>query len=150
MEGIQRLDIYILDLQKLYEKYQDRGLLILGFPCDQFGEEPGTNEEVNVFFQINYGVTFPLFEKIQVHGKDKHPLFDYLTQQAGFEGFDLTQSTGKLLHNMLEQQSPQQLLNDEIKWNFTKFLIDRQGHVIKRFESPVDPLDLEPAIEELL
>lgn len=138
------------DLQKLYEKYLDRGLIILGFPSNQFGEEPGSNEEVNVFCQINYGVSFPLFEKIDVKGDDKHPLFNYLTEQAGFEGFDVSQSTGKLLQNMLEVQDPSTLANDEIKWNFTKFLIDRQGNVVKRFETPIDPMDIEPAIEELL
>lgn len=139
------------DLQKLYERYEERGFQILGFPSNQFGEqEPGSNEEVNVFCQINYGVTFPLFEKIEVKGADKHPLFAYLTEQAGFEGFDVSQSSGKLLHTMLEGKDPEALNNDEIKWNFTKFLIDRQGNVIKRFESTVDPLDIEPAIEALL
>jgi len=139
------------DLQKLYEKYKDRGLLILGFPTNQFGEqEPGTNEEVHVFCQINYGVSFPLFEKIEVLGENKHPLFAYLTEQAGFSGFDLSESNGKMLQRMLEEQSPDQLLNNDIKWNFTKFLIDRQGNVVSRFESPVDPLSLEPAIETLL
>lgn len=139
------------DLQKLYERYEARGFQVLGFPSNQFGEqEPGSNEEVNVFCQINYGVTFPLFEKIDVKGEQKHPLFAHLTEQAGFEGFDLNHSTGKLLHSMLESKDPEALTNDEIKWNFTKFLIDREGNVITRFESTVDPLDIEPAIEALL
>lgn len=139
------------DLQKLYERYEESGFQILGFPSNQFGEqEPGSNEEVNVFCQINYGVTFPLFEKVEVKGEHKHPLFAYLTEQAGFEGFDLSHSSGKLLHSMLENKDPEALSNDEIKWNFTKFLIDRQGNVVQRFESTVDPLDIEPAIEALL
>ncbi|MNC03964.1 Hydroperoxy fatty acid reductase gpx1 [compost metagenome] len=139
------------DLQKLYEKYQDQGLQILGFPSNQFGEqEPGSNEEVNVFCQINYGVSFPLFEKVDVKGEHTHPLFTYLTEQAGFEGFDVADSNGKLLHTMLQERDPSALANDEIKWNFTKFLIDRQGNVVKRYESPVDPMDLEPAIRQLL
>ncbi|KWX76087.1 glutathione peroxidase [Paenibacillus jilunlii] len=139
------------DLQKLYEKYQDQGLQILGFPSNQFGEqEPGTNEEVNIFCQINYGVSFPIFEKLDVKGEHQHPLFTYLTDQARFEGFDTTDSNGKLLHTMLQERDPAALDNDEIKWNFTKFLIDRQGNVVKRYESPVDPMDLEPAIQRLL
>jgi glutathione peroxidase len=139
------------DLQKLHEKYQDQGLQILGFPSNQFGEqEPGTNEEVNVFCQINYGVTFPLFEKVDVKGDNLHPLFAYLTEQAGFQGFDETDANGKLLQTMLQERDPAALATDEIKWNFTKFLIDRQGNVVERFESPVDPLDMEPAIQKLL
>lgn len=139
------------DLQKLYERYEDRGFQILGFPSNQFGEqEPGSNEEVNVFCQINYGVTFPLFEKVEVRGENKHPLFTHLIEQAGFEGFDMNHSSGKLLQSMLESKDPEALNNDEIKWNFTKFLIDREGNVVTRFESTVDPLDIEPAIEALL
>ncbi|AIQ49435.1 glutathione peroxidase [Paenibacillus sp. FSL R7-0273] len=138
------------DLQKLHEKYQDQGFQILGFPSNQFGEEPGTNEEVDVFCQINYGVSFPLFEKIDVKGPDKHPLFSYLTSEAGFAGFDQDHSGSRLLQKMLEERDPASLADDEVKWNFTKFLIDRDGHVVKRFESPVDPLDIEPAVEALL
>jgi glutathione peroxidase len=138
------------DLQKLYEKYNEQGFQILGFPSNQFGEEPGTNDEVDVFCQINYGVSFPLFEKIDVKGQNKHPLFAYLTDEAPFQGFNLNNSSGKLLHSMLQAQDPASLADDEVKWNFTKFLIDRTGKVVKRYESPVDPLDIEPAIEELL
>lgn len=139
------------ELQKLYEQYKDQGFTILGFPSNQFGgQEPGTNEEVNVFCQINYGVSFPLFEKIEVKGDDKHPLFAYLTREAGFEGFDIENSSGRLLHTMLSEQDPAALANDEIKWNFTKFLVDRQGNVVKRFESSVEPLEMESAIAGLL
>ena len=138
------------DLQKLYEKFQGQGFQILGFPSNQFGEEPGSNEEVDVFCQINYGVNFPLFEKIDVKGQNKHPLFVYLTSQAGFEGFDPEHSGSRLLQKMLEEHDPLSLLDNEVKWNFTKFLIDREGKVVQRFESTVDPLDLEPAIQALL
>ncbi|WP_379138478.1 glutathione peroxidase [Paenibacillus sp. sgz500958] len=138
------------DLQKLHEKYQDSGLQILGFPSNEFGEETGSNDEVNVFCQINYGVSFPLFEKIDVKGENKHPLFSYLTEQAGFEDFDENNASAKLLRMMLQDRDPASLNDDEIKWNFTKFLIDREGNVVKRFESPVDPLDIEPAIQALL
>ncbi|UQZ33585.1 glutathione peroxidase [Paenibacillus sp. PK3_47] len=138
------------DLQKLYEKYNEQGFQILGFPSNQFGEEPGTNDEVDIFCQINYGVSFPLFEKIDVKGNNKHPLFAYLTEQAEFAGFDPGHAGSRLLHKMLEEHDPASLTDNEVKWNFTKFLIDRKGNVVERFESPVDPLDIEPAIEQLL
>lgn len=83
-------------------------------------------------------------------GENKHPLFHYLTGQAGFEGFDESNASGKLLHAMLQEREPATLADDEVKWNFTKFLIDRKGQVVKRFESYSDPLDIEPAIQELL
>jgi len=139
------------DLQKLYEKYKDRGFEILGFPCNQFGEqEPGTSADVQSFCQINYGVTFPLFEKTLVRGPHAHPLFRYLTEQAPFEGFDTSTPSGNMLNAFLSEKLPEYLEGDDIKWNFTKFLIDRQGNVVRRFESPVDPLDMEPAVEALL
>jgi glutathione peroxidase len=97
-------------LQALYEKYKDKGLVILGFPCNQFGsQEPGTNEEIKEFCSVNYGVTFPMFDKIDVNGKEAHPLYDYLRSQAkGTLG------------------------TEAIKWNFTKFLVDKNGKVIDR------------------
>jgi glutathione peroxidase len=111
------------DLQNLHETYGDKGLAILGFPCNQFGgQEPGTSEEVESFCSLNFGVTFPLFEKIDVKGPDADPIFQYLTEQTG----------------------------GEIKWNFTKFLVDRQGKVVKQFESSVNPLEIAPEIEQLL
>ncbi|MCP1307184.1 glutathione peroxidase [Paenibacillus tyrfis] len=139
------------DLQKLYEKFRDQGLVILGFPCNQFGEqEPGSSEDVHTFCQLNYGVSFPLFEKVNVRGSEKHPLFAYVTEQAPFEGFDLDQSAGKMLSAFLQEKQPELLAGDDIKWNFTKFLVNREGKVVKRFESTVDPLDIEPAVEALL
>lgn len=139
------------DLQRLYDRYKDRGFEVLGFPCNQFGEqEPGSHEEVQSFCQMNYGVSFPLFEKVKVRGKDAHPLFAYLTSQAPFEGFDLNDPRAKLLHAFLQEEYPEFLTGDSIKWNFTKFLIDRNGRVVKRFEPSVDPMDMEPSIQELL
>ncbi|NHN30494.1 glutathione peroxidase [Paenibacillus agricola] len=137
------------ELQKLYEKYRDQGLVILGFPCNQFGgQEPGSNEEVDTFCQINYGVTFPLFEKVDVLGEGQHPLFGYLTEQLPFQGFDLEDGTGKMLHNMLQKAG--MLEGNAIKWNFTKFLIDKEGNPVQRFESTVSPLDMGSAVEALL
>jgi glutathione peroxidase len=139
------------DLQKLYEKYNSNGFEILGFPSNQFGEqEPGNNSEVKSFCEINYGVQFPMFEKIDVRGKDAHPLFKHLTEQAPFKGFDLENPTGKFLNTFLKEKLPDFLIGDSIKWNFTKFLIDRNGNVVERFESPVDPLDISGNIEVIL
>jgi glutathione peroxidase len=115
------------ELQELYEKYHSRGFYVLGFPCNQFGnQEPGTDEEIRNFCEINYRVTFPLFQKVDVKGENQHPLFKYLTQSA------------------------QGLLNKEIKWNFTKFLVDRQGNVVKRFAPTTSPKKIAPEIEALL
>ncbi|WP_232696876.1 glutathione peroxidase [Brevibacillus daliensis] len=139
------------DLQKLYERYQEEGLEILGFPCNQFAEqEPGTSEEAVSFCQLNYGVTFRVFAKIDVRGLQAHPLYQYLIEEAPFQGFDQTNSSGRLLQAVLESKHPELLPGDGIKWNFTKFLVDRNGNVVQRFEPAVDPLDMEEAIKQLL
>jgi glutathione peroxidase len=139
------------ELQALYQKYQEQGLDILGFPSNQFAEqEPGSNAEVQNFCQINYGVTFPLFEKIDVRGKEAHPLFHYLTQKAPFKGFDLNHPIGERLQGILQEKFPEILAGDDIKWNFTKFLIDRQGNVVGRYEPTTSPLSMEKDIEKLL
>ena len=114
-------------LQELHERYKDQGLEILGFPCNQFGkQEPGTAEEIGEFCRINYGVTFQMFDKIDVNGKDTHPVFVYLKDEL----------PGKL--------------GKRIKWNFTKFLIDGEGRPYKRFSSSTKPEKLIPDIERLL
>lgn len=114
-------------LQDLYEKYQAQGLEILDFPCNQFGgQAPGTEEEIVDFCQSRYGVTFKQFAKISVNGEDEHPLYTYLKSQKG--GF----------------------LGSKIKWNFTKFLVDREGNVVERFASTVTPQSIEDKIKELL
>jgi glutathione peroxidase len=103
-------------LQKLYEEYSERGFKILGFPANNFGgQEPGTDEEIAQFCEMNFGVTFPLFSKVSVKGEDQHPLFEYLTN--------------------LENQD----FTGEISWNFEKFLIDRNGNLIRRFKTNVTP-----------
>ena len=114
-------------LETLYQKYKDDGFVVLGFPSNQFlNQEPGTDEEVNQACQLNFGVTFPLFSKINVNGKDAHPLFKYLTkQQSG-------------------------ILGGAIKWNFTKFLIDRDGNVIDRFAPKTEPEAFEDEIKKVL
>ncbi|MZP29767.1 redoxin domain-containing protein [Heliobacterium undosum] len=139
------------ELQKLYNTYADRGLEILGFPSNQFAEqEPGSNEEVQQFCQINYGVSFPMFEKIEVRGKNAHPLFNFLTHEAPFRGFDLDHPIGGKLQDVLKDNFPEMLEGDSIKWNFTKFLINRQGEVVGRYEPTTTPLSMKEDIEKLL
>jgi glutathione peroxidase len=114
-------------LQKLYDEYAGRGLTILGFPCDQFGnQEPGTEDEIAAFCQQNYGVSFPMFAKIDVNGSDTHPLYQWLKSEKGG------------------------LLGGGIKWNFTKFLIARDGTVLDRFAPQKEPDELAGDIEAAL
>jgi glutathione peroxidase len=115
-------------LEKVYERFKDRGFVVLGFPCDQFAhQEPGSNEEIGAFCQKNYGVSFPMFSKIDVNGPNTHPLYQFLKQEAP----GLLGSTG-------------------IKWNFTKFLIDREGKVRARFAPTTKPEDVIKDIEAAL
>lgn len=115
-------------LEDLYKKYHAQGLEILGFPCNQFGsQDPGENEEILAFCQTNYGVTFPMFAKVDVNGPDAHPLFKHLKAEA-----------------------PGVLGSEAIKWNFTKFLVDQTGAVKERYASTTDPSELEGAITALL
>ncbi|WP_281884374.1 glutathione peroxidase [Paenibacillus sp. YYML68] len=139
------------DLQKLYDRYKDRGFVILGFPCNQFADqEPGTNDDVHTFCTLRYGVTFPMFQKVNVRDADAHPLFTYLASVKPFQGFNETHSVAKILFQLIREKHPEYMVGDSIKWNFTKFLIDREGNVVNRFESTTDLLDVEPHIEALL
>jgi len=115
-------------LEALYQKYRAQGLTVLGFPCNQFGaQEPGSAAEIGSFCQKNYGVSFPLFEKIDVNGDGAHPLYRWLKSSAkGLLG------------------------SEAIKWNFTKFLVDRQGNVVDRFAPTTKPEDLKTNVEALL
>ncbi|MCL6452949.1 MAG: glutathione peroxidase [Alicyclobacillus sp.] len=111
-------------LQALYEKHRDEGFAVLGFPCNQFGgQEPGSNDEIQTFCHSKYHVTFPVFAKIDVNGDGAHPLYKYL-----------------------KEQEPGVLGTEAIKWNFTKFLVDREGRVVKRFAPNTTPEDCEPDI----
>ena len=139
------------ELQELYDKYQDKGLEILGFPCNQFGaQEPGTNSEVQQFCRRNYGVSFQIFEKGDVRGETAQPLFKYLTAEKGFKGFAKDHELSAVLLDVLEKNYPKYLEGDGIKWNFTKFLIDREGNVVERYEPTTSPSAMSAAIEELL
>ena len=114
-------------LEQLHQSYADQGLVVLGFPCNQFGaQEPGGSEQIEEFCQINYGVSFPMFAKVDVNGKDAHPLFTWLRKEKGG------------------------LLGDAIKWNFTKFLVNREGKAVKRYAPTVTPDAIEADIRALL
>lgn len=116
------------ELEELYQKYSEKNLVILGFPCNQFGfQEFENNEDIMEFCKLNYNVTFPMFSKIEVNGKDQEPLYKYLKkEQAGLLG------------------------SKDIKWNFTKFLVNKKGEVIERFAPAVAPLSFEKTILEIL
>lgn len=115
-------------LQMLSDKYANQGLVVLGFPCNQFGQqEPGNSDQIQSFCEINFGVSFPLFQKINVNGSEAHPLYAYLSKAA-----------------------PGILGTEGIKWNFTKFLVDRSGKVVKRYSPTAKPEDLAKDIQSLL
>ncbi|GFZ87567.1 glutathione peroxidase [Paenibacillus marchantiophytorum] len=115
-------------LQSLYEQFEDKGLVVLGFPCNQFaGQEPGTNEEIQSFCELNYSVTFPLFAKLDVKGENAHPLYTYLLRHT-----------------------PEPYRTGEIEWNFVKFLIDANGNVVKQYGARTEPSEITPDIEALL
>jgi glutathione peroxidase len=138
-------------LEKIYKEYNEKGFEILGFPSNQFAEqEPGDNAEVKNFCQINYGVTFPLFKKTDVRGDDAEPLFKYLTEKVPFKGFDPSHPISAKLEEVLKEKFPEFLEGDSIKWNFTKFLIDKEGNVVDRFEPTTDPDKIAEHIKKLL
>ncbi|MDF2945611.1 MAG: bsaA [Bacillales bacterium] len=138
-------------LEDIYKKYKSKGLEILAFPSNQFAEqEPGTNDEIQDFCKLNYGVTFQLFDKTNVRGEDAHPLFKYLSEQLPYKGLNLNHPIGQRLTEVLHNKFPELLEGNSIKWNFTKFLIDSTGNVVGRFEPTTDPKDLETEIEALL
>ena len=117
-----------IGLQKIFDEFKDRNFLVLGFPCNQFGgQEPGSNQEISEFCEINYSVTFPIFSKIKVNGPEAHPLF-----------------------KLLKQDKPGIFRTQSIKWNFTKFLINNSGKIIERFSPRVEPKYIRKEIERVL
>ena len=137
-------------LEALYKKYQDQGFVILGFPCDQFKhQEPGSDEEIAEFCRINHGVTFPLMKKIDVFGENAHPIFTYLCTQVPHEEVHglKDKATMKLVDSLSRSEGRK---DGEIRWNFTKFLISKDGSVIKRFPPVAEPKDMEAEIEAML
>ena len=138
-------------LEKLNEQYKDKGLVVIGFPCNQFAEQdPGTDDEISQFCQLNYGVTFQIMKKIDVNGPDEHPIFTYLKSQAGFAGFNPAHPIAKILDELLSKANPDYAKTPDIKWNFTKFLISRDGSKVQRFEPTSTPEEIAASIEALL
>lgn len=138
-------------LEKLYQDYRDKGLMVLGFPCNQFaGQDPGTNEEIGEFCKLNYGVTFPMMAKIEVNGDGADPLYQYLKAQKGFAGFDMEHPIGPKLDEILSAENADYAQDSSIKWNFTKFLVDKDGTIVERFEPTTTPEQLAKHIEKLL
>lgn len=141
----------LADLELLYHRYREQGFEILGFPCNQFNEkEPGCHAEVHECYVDRLGVTFSLFEKVEVRGPRAHPLFSYLTDRAPFVGIETQTPNGQWMKNFLLDKHPDIYAGDGIKWNFTKFLIDRNGNVAGRYETVAEPPEIEPAIVSLL
>ena len=139
------------ELQTLYEKYQAQGLEILDFPCNQFGgQAPGTQEEIHTFCTTNYHTTFTQFQKLEVNGEGESPLFAYLKEKQGFQGFDSEHPIGKLLDDMLKKQDPDYAQSADIKWNFTKFLVSRKGQAVARFEPTAPITEVEQAVKREL
>jgi len=136
------------ELEALYEKYSKDGLEILDFPCNQFGEQaPGTIQEIHSFCTANFDIHFPQFDKIEVNGANEHPLYTFLKAQKGFGGFDTNDQRGKFMDDMLRKKDANYDKKSDIKWNFTKFLVSRDGRVLKRYE-PTDKMsDIEAAIQ---
>ncbi|MDY4792557.1 MAG: glutathione peroxidase [Pararoseburia sp.] len=138
-------------LQDLYEKYQNRGLEILDFPCNQFGNQaPESNEEIVAFCDAKFGITFKHFAKIEVNGENQHPLYKFLKEQKGFGGFQPGHPLITFIESVVARTHSGDINGPDIKWNFTKFLIDREGNVIERFEPTEDLSVVEQRIKELL
>ena len=135
------------ELEALYKKYRGEGLEILDFPCNQFGQQaPGTIQEIHQFCSANFDIQFPQFDKIEVNGANEHPLYTWLKAQKGFSGFDVNDQRGKMMDGMLRKQDADYDKKADIKWNFTKFLVSRDGQVLKRYEPTDKMTDIEADI----
>jgi len=139
------------ELEKLYEKFRSQHFVILDFPCNQFGQQaPGTDESIHEFCKLNFGTEFPQFKKVKVNGDDAEPLFKYLQEQKGFAGWNMEHPIAHILDDMLSKADPDYKEKADIKWNFTKFLVDKRGVVVARFEPTAPVEEIEKQIEELL
>ena len=138
------------ELQNIYEQYKDKGLEILDFPCNQFGEQaPGNDEEIYTFCTGRFGITFPQFSKIDVNGENADPLFKWLCDNAKFEGFDKNPA-GLMMGQVLKKIDKNYKNTNSVKWNFTKFLINRDGEVIARFEPTNSMKKVADKISEII
>lgn len=137
------------ELQKIYDELKDKGLEILDFPCNQFGAQaPGTDGEIHSFCTGRFGITFPQFSKVEVNGENAVPLFKWLTDNTEFQGFGKS-PMALMMNGIAKKMDKDYKNNGKIKWNFTKFLIDRNGRIVARFE-PTDMKNLKSKIEDCL
>lgn len=137
-------------LEKMYEKYHENGLEILDIPCNQFaGQAPGTDEEIHAFCTLKYNTQFPQMKKSDVNGENALPLYAFLKSRKGFEGFG-DRPMAKFMNEMLARLDPGYMTNPDIKWNFTKFLADRSGEIVARFEPTADMAEVEKTVAGLL
>ncbi len=138
------------DLEAMYEKYHDKGLEIIDVPCNQFaGQTPGTDEEIHEFCTLKYKTQFSQMKKSDVNGENALPLFEYLKSQKGFEGFGKGMKA-KLMETMMKKTDKNYKTNPDIKWNFTKFVVDKNGEVVARFEPTADMKELDKCVASLL
>jgi len=137
------------DLEAIYAEYKDQGFEILDFPCNQFANQaPGTDEEIHEFCTVKFGTDFPQFKKIEVNGDNAHPLFAYLDSQVGFQGFKgLKGIAMKAVEKSVNKEFGDKAY---IKWNFTKFLVDREGNVVARFEPTTEMADVKKQVAAIL
>lgn len=139
------------DLQALYEKKHAEGLEILDFPCNQFGAQaPGTADEIHLFCTGRFGVTFPQYAKVDVNGENAHPLFQWLTANTTFQGFDKLNPLGLILSQIVKKDDPNYKESGSIKWNFTKFLVDKKGSIRARFEPTASMKKVSDMVDALL
>ena len=138
------------ELEEMYEKYHDQGLEILDIPCNQFaGQTPGTDDEIHEFCTLRYNTQFPQMKKSDVNGENELPLYTYLKSQKGFEGFG--KGVAALAMKAMAKKANKDYKNSpDIKWNFTKFLVDREGNVVARFEPTIDMKEVEKAVADLV
>lgn len=137
-------------IEQLYRDYHDKGLEILDIPCNQFGTQaPGSDDEIHEFCTLHYNTTFPQMKKSDVNGENELPLYTYLKSRKGFEGFEQHEYK-ELLENMFSAADPDWASKSDIKWNFTKFIADREGNVVARFEPTADMAKVEECIKALL
>ena len=138
------------ELEQIYETYHERGLEIIDVPCNQFGKQaPGTNREISEFCTLNYNTKFPQMKKSDVNGANALPLYTYLKTQKKFEGFGESK-TAQLLHDYIKKSDPDYKNNSDIKWNFTKFVVARDGSVVGRFEPPASMADVEACVAKCI
>ena len=136
-------------LQQLYDEFKEKGFEILDFPCNQFGgQAPGSDEEIHLFCTEKFGTTFPQFSKVDVNGENAIPLFKYLVENTKFEGFGMS-PIGAVMSGIAQKMDKDYRSNSNIKWNFTKFLINREGNIVARFE-PTDMKNIKEKIMECI